>query len=114
MSTAPIAQGPVECRVKLCRDCKYSVPEPHSEWTLRCMHPLVNARDPWALAGSKPHGSCARDEREKTWTLRGLAPCGMRGALWEPNFEMSGLASQKGEDAKRKRFEVWIRRADLE
>jgi hypothetical protein len=79
------AQGPVECRVRLCRDCKHHMPEPGSEWNLRCMNPEVNERDPWALAGAKPHGSCARDEREKTWTLHGLAPCGMRGALWEPN-----------------------------
>ena len=70
-------------KVKHCRDCKHSMPEPNSAWVLRCMHPEVNSRDPWALAGSKPHGSCARSEREKTWTLRGMSPCGMRGALWE-------------------------------
>ena len=87
-----MAQGPVECRVRFCRDCKHHMPEPRSEWNLRCMHPTVTARDPWALAGAQPHGSCARDEREKTWTLRGLAPCGMRGALWEPNTNVTGLA----------------------
>ena len=27
------------------------------------MNSEVNKRDPWALAGSKAHGSCARDER---------------------------------------------------
>ncbi len=79
-----MAQGPVECRVRLCRDCKHSMPEPRSEWNLRCMNPEVNARDSWALSSVQPHGSSARDEREKTWTLRGMAPCGMRGALWEP------------------------------
>ncbi len=66
-------------RVKLCRECKHSMPEPGSEWILRCMHPVVNSRDPWALAGSKPHGSDARTERGRIWA----APCGMRGALWE-------------------------------
>ena len=69
---------------RLCRDCKHHMPEPRQEWNLRCMHPIVNASDPWALAGASPHGSCAREERQKTWTLRGPAPCGMRGALWEP------------------------------
>lgn len=69
--------------VKLCRDCAHSIPEPGSEWVLRCMHPEVNARDAWALAGAKPHGSDARSERERKWTLQGLSPCGMRGALWE-------------------------------
>jgi len=70
-------------QVKLCRDCKHHMPEPEFEWNLRCMHPVVNSRDPWALAGAKLYGSSARTERERTWTLRGLAPCGMRGALWE-------------------------------
>ena len=46
---------------------------------LRCMNPEVNKRDPWALAGSKAHGSNARDEREKKW----IGVCGMKGALWE-------------------------------
>ena len=69
--------------VKLCRDCKWCITEPRSKWSLRCMHPIVNARDPWALAGAQPIGSVARDEREKKWTLNGRAPCGMRGALWE-------------------------------
>lgn len=65
--------------VKLCRDCRHSMPEPGSEWNLRCMHPEVNSRDPWALASPNPHGSCARDERERKW----FAPCGMKGKLWE-------------------------------
>lgn len=44
------------------------------------MNTEVNKHDPWALAGSKGHGSNARDEREKKW----FAPCGMKGKLWEP------------------------------
>lgn len=71
-------------KVKLCRDCKHHMPEARSEWNLRCMHPEVNARDPWALAaGAQSHGSTARDQRECDWSLRGKMPCGMRGALWE-------------------------------
>ena len=66
--------------VKPCRECRHSMPEPGSEWNLRCMNAEVNKRDPWALAGSKAHGSNARDEREKRW-LTGA--CGMNGALWE-------------------------------
>lgn len=66
-------------QVKFCRDCKHCIPEPKSEWNLRCMHPVVNADDPWALAGATPHGSNARDERERGW----FASCGKRGELWE-------------------------------
>ena len=69
--------------VKLCKDCKHSLPEPRSEWTLKCMHPEVNSRDAWALSAAEAHGSSARDEREKTWGIKGLSACGMRGALWE-------------------------------
>jgi hypothetical protein len=68
-------------KVKLCRDCKHHMPEPGSEWVLRCTHPGVNGQDPWALASSKPHGSSTYDERKKgNW----FSACGMRGALWEP------------------------------
>jgi hypothetical protein len=69
--------------LRLCRDCVHSRPEPRVDHHLRCMHPAVAARDAWALAGTQEAGSSARDERERTWTLRGRAPCGMRGALWE-------------------------------
>lgn len=69
-------------KVKLCRGCRHCMPEPGSEWNLRCMHPSVNARDPYALAGSKPIGSCAREERSQNWTLFKVFPCGMRGALF--------------------------------
>ena len=68
--------------VKLCRECRHSIPEPGSAWMLRCTHPEVIKRDPWALSGAKyfsNDGSSARDEREKRW----FAPCGMKGKLWE-------------------------------
>ena len=79
-TTHTAVAGPAEPTVRLCRDCRHCMPEPGSEWNLRCMHPSVNREDPWALAGAKPHGSCARDERGRKW----LYQCGMRGALWEP------------------------------
>lgn len=65
--------------VKLCRDCKHSMPEPGSAWVLRCMHPVVNSGDPWALSSANPHGSSAIDERRKKW----IGECGMAGKLWE-------------------------------
>ncbi len=64
----------------LCRDCKHSAPEVDSAWNLRCHCPKVNANDPWALGGLKINGTNCTTERERRWP----APCGMRGALWEP------------------------------
>lgn len=79
----------------LCRDCKHSMPEPKSEWNLRCMHPKVNAKSAWALAGAKPHGTDARAEREKYWP----APCGQRGALWErDDGDLTGKVGLLAED----------------
>lgn len=76
----PAVAGPVEPKVRLCRECKHCMPEPGSEWNLRCMHHRVNREDPWALAGAKPHGSDAREERSRKLFYQ----CGMPGALWEP------------------------------
>lgn len=66
----------------LCKDCRYSEPEKDSSWTLRCVHPKVNAKDSWALAASsdRHRGTTCHDERNKRWP----AACGMRGAQWEP------------------------------
>ncbi len=64
----------------LCRDCKHSQPEERSEWNLRCLHPIVSAKDPWALAGGGAiRGSDCRSERERRSLF---APCGMKGKLW--------------------------------
>jgi hypothetical protein len=84
-----MAQGPVECRVRLCRDCKHSTPEPRSEWNLLCGHPEVNRRDPWMLSGANHLGTSARTERDGNWRGLWRTPCGMRGALWEPNAKVS-------------------------
>lgn len=66
-------------RVKYCTECKWSSPDRHSTWTLRCNHPVVNSKDPWSLAATEVSGSSCRDEREKVW----FATCGMSGKLWE-------------------------------
>jgi len=63
----------------LCKDCKHSKTEERSEWNLRCHHPVVNAKDPWALASINAGGSNCSTVREKHWP----AACGMRGALWD-------------------------------
>jgi hypothetical protein len=66
----------------LCRECKWSRKEDNRGSYLRCVHPIVNANDPWALSGgSNNYGSDTHNEREKRgW----FANCGMKGKLWEP------------------------------
>lgn len=68
--------------VKLCHECRMHDTAPHGE--IRCMHPLVNKRDPWALSrpDGAPHGSDCRSERSRRWPF---GACGMRGALWTPH-----------------------------
>jgi hypothetical protein len=73
--------------VRLCRDCRHSKADTSSPWQLNCYHPKVNAKDPWALAGAELHGSSARAERESNRYKLWLAPCGTRGALWDPTKE---------------------------
>lgn len=65
----------------LCKECKYSIPEERSEWCLRCTNPIVNAKDPWALASNftNAYGTNCRVEREAKW----FAKCGMEGKLWD-------------------------------
>ena len=63
----------------LCKDCKYSKLEESQAWTLRCHHPIINAKDSWALSSIDAEGSSCSTERER----KRPAPCGMRGALWE-------------------------------
>lgn len=71
----------------LCKDCKYSLPEERSEWCLRCHHPLVNAKDHWALAAASGHtfgnGTACNSEREAGW----FKPCGIKGKLWEQKVQ---------------------------
>ena len=66
---------------KFCKDCKYSVPEKNSTWNLRCLHPVVNMDDAWALAGTEIRGTDCRSERELSrWHFR---TCNKTGRLWE-------------------------------
>jgi len=66
-----------------CRDCKWSRAPVGTPRSLRCLHPVVNAKDSWALAvGESEHsgsGSDCRSERDRGW----FSPCGMRGKLWD-------------------------------
>ena len=64
-------------QVKFCKDCKHSRPDQYH--SLRCVHPKVNAKDPWALAYENFTGSECRSERDKTW----FAQCGQKGKLWQ-------------------------------
>ena len=74
----------------LCRDCKYSEPEPSAQWNLKCMHPVVNAKDPYALAyGGSMRGSACISERQKSSFL---AVCGIKGKKWEPVAAAEGDA----------------------
>lgn len=67
----------------LCCDCVHSKPEASHDWVLRCQHPKVNAKDPWALASATTgHGSDCREERAKTSRFIN-AQCGQEGKLWE-------------------------------
>lgn len=67
--------------VKLCKDCKYSFPEPKSEWNLRCSHIKVIKADPWELSTNKDNvGSSCFEERQWVWPF---GHCGKRGALYE-------------------------------
>jgi len=70
-----------------CRDCKHSESEERSEWNLRCQHPIVNAKDRYALSSTKVgRGSHCGDEREIGW----FKPCGQKGKLWEPKERTDG------------------------
>lgn len=64
----------------LCKDCKWSKPETYSNWNLRCHHPKVNAKDPWALGSASANGTACNHEREQGF----FSQCSMKGKLWEP------------------------------
>lgn len=68
-------------KVKFCTDCVSSTPEINSTWSLRCLHPEVNAKDSWSLSSKIINGSSCRDEREKVWIQ--FPACGRAGKLWE-------------------------------
>lgn len=67
--------------IKLCKDCKWSIPDKQSPWALRCINLSVNSKNAWALSRAKFNGSDASDERSnRSW----FAVCGMKGKLHEP------------------------------
>lgn len=67
----------------LCKDCMWSRSEENRDWYLRCVHPVINANDSWALSrgkGDTGYGSDAQQERSKKgWFTK----CGMKGKLWQ-------------------------------
>ena len=68
-----------------CKDCAYSRAEQDSPWNLKCVHPKVNATDPYALASADTiPGTLCRDER----AVRFIASaCGQSGKLWTPKLK---------------------------
>lgn len=64
--------------VKYCKDCKWSSTLPN-EWNLRCVNPMVNSKDPWALSAPKISGTSCSAERQIRW----FAECGINGNRWE-------------------------------
>ena len=70
----------------LCKECKWSVAENDREWNVNCVHPKVNACDPYALGGGpgRIYGTGCVEERKRIGLF---AKCGMKGKLWEPKDE---------------------------
>lgn len=65
-----------------CVECKHSIPDDSSAWTMMCMHPKVNAKDPYSLGTAKIRGTSCTDERgDSSWFF---STCGIKGKLWEP------------------------------
>ena len=64
-----------------CKDCKFAIVDPNSEWSLRCLNPNVNSQDKWALASrARSRGTDCMSERGRTsW----FATCGIKGEQWE-------------------------------
>ena len=82
----------------LCNTCKHSTPEVNFEWNNRCHHPLVIAKDSWALAsnevgGKNGRGVNCREERERVW----FAPCGQKGKLWEERIKLPAAGTPGSE-----------------
>ena len=68
-------------KVKFCKDCQYSRQREKDYGALRCVHPVSNANDYWALANTQEaHGSSCGDERkQRGW----FTNCGIKGKLWK-------------------------------
>lgn len=68
-------------QVKFCKECQHSRSREKDYGALRCVHPIVNANDYWALANTaEAYGSSCSDERkQRGW----FTNCGIKGKLWE-------------------------------
>lgn len=71
---------------KFCKDCHWSKPETNSQWNLRCINPLVNGDDSWALSASSISGTSCHTEREFRWYS--FPACGMSGKQWLSKSEV--------------------------
>lgn len=65
--------------VKFCKDCKWAVPNKTSNLELRCLNPVVNAKDAWALGQEQMSGTSCHSERGRGF----FSACGMKGRKWE-------------------------------
>lgn len=77
---------------KYCKDCKWSKwskPEENYNWNLRCVNPVVNSKDSWALSATSISGTNAREQRDRRWYS--FPACGMAGKLWEEKFDIDSL-----------------------
>jgi len=63
---------------KYCRECKWSKVL-RDEYSLRCMHPVVNASSAWSLGSPNVSGVSCTDER----ALGFFSKCGKSGKLYE-------------------------------
>lgn len=68
-------------QVKFCKDCEWSRNREKDYGALRCVHPIVNANDYWALANTQETygSSCSEERKQRGW----FTNCGIRGKLWE-------------------------------
>lgn len=72
-------------KVKFCKDCKWS--RESSYGSMKCINPVLNSKDAWALAYPTFSGTDCRPEREKSWLQ--FPSCGMSGKLWEIRLDSS-------------------------
>ena len=69
--------------VKFCKDCIWSSISKSSDWELRCLNPIVNATNSYALSRTSIsyEGTHCHVERDKGFFS--FPKCGMKGKLWK-------------------------------
>ena len=66
--------------IKLCLDCKWSIPEENAAWILQCTHPKVIKSHANTLSAPKRNiGPSCFETRSQPWPFD---KCGRRGKLW--------------------------------